>query len=238
MPPRVTHEAFEVSRRERLLVYGTAVGILLSAFGLGLIYAHDSTMELVGIIPMSIFAVGKFLPLWGLGKSHFTPWELGFAIWCLDTFTVLTVVYGLAALDGIRPVRVILAKLRYNARMVLTAYPGLHRSATVGVILFVLFPVAGTGALAGSLLGILLGLHRFVLIAAVSLGGLLGGMLMAFAATHFGEAMERLRTMQSDPLVKWISIGLVVLGVVLLFLWINRAYRRAIRIAEEAQQEG
>lgn len=230
-------DPFAVTWRERLLVLGTVVCLIVTAFSMGLTYWHEATVELLGLIPVSMVAAGKFLPLWGLGDSHFSPWELGLVIWALDTCTVLVVVYGLDALYSVRPLRRAMAKLQTNARLVLAAYPGIRRAAVIGVVLFVLFPVAGTGALVGAFLGILLGMRRLVLIVAISLGGLLGGMLMAFAAVYFGEAVQRLRTMQSDPLIKWLTIGLVVLVVALGFFWLNRMYQRAIEAARQDPEQ-
>ena len=234
VPALVIRDSFNVTWRERLTVLGTAAGLILSSFILGFIYSHDATMELIGLIPASMVAIGKFLPLWGIGgKTHFNPWELGLVIWALDTWTVLVVVYGLEPLYRIGPIKAILARMQTNASLVLTAYPSIRRAAVVGVVMFVLFPFAGTGALVGAFLGILLGLQRFVLISAVSLGGLIGGMLMAFAAVNFGEAMRRLSEMQSDPVIKWLMIGSVILVLVAAFWWLNRIYKRALEAARK-----
>lgn len=225
-------DPFDVSRRERVAVLGTVVGSMLCALLVGLLYAHDATVELVGLIPASIVAVGKFLPLWGIGgRSHFNPWELGLVIWVLDTLTVLIVVYGLELFYRFPALKRILAKVQGNASLVLAAYPGIRRAAVVGVVLFVLFPVAGTGALVGAFLGILLGLNRLVLVSSVSFGGLLGGMLMAFAAVNFSDAVERLRQVQSDPTVKWVTIAVVVMVIGGAFMWLNRIYKRALDAA-------
>jgi uncharacterized membrane protein len=232
----VGRDPFDVSWRERLAVLGTMFGVILCALVLGLIRAHEATMELVGLVPASVFAIGKFLPLWGIGASHFNPWELGLVIWALDTCTVLVMVYGLGSIYRIGPLKRLLGRLQLNAGLVLAAYPRIRRAAVIGVVLFVLFPVAGTGAMVGAFLGILLGLNRGVLIAAVSLGGLGGGMLMAFAAVNFHDVMLRLRETQSDPVIKWLIIAVVVVALIALFWWLNRVYRRAIEAAREEME--
>ncbi|ACY19060.1 small multi-drug export protein [Haliangium ochraceum] len=225
---------FDASWRERIAVLGTAAAILLIATALGLIYARGASLELLGLVPVSAFAVGKFLPLWGLSdRSQFSPWELGLLVWVMDTLTVLVLVYGFELLYRIRLIKNALGKIQRNAGLVLRAYPRIRRAAVTGVVLFVLFPIAGTGAIGGAFLGILLGLNRFVLIAAVSGGGFIGGMLMAFAAVYFGEAVQNLRALQSDPTVKWAVM--ITLGALLIagFWWLNRAYKRALLAAEE-----
>ncbi|WP_428262409.1 hypothetical protein [Haliangium sp.] len=227
--PRLLRKPFEAPWRERLLVLGGAAAAVALALGLGLAYARDATVELLGLVPASVFAVGKFLPLWGVtGQSHFSPWELGGLIWSMDTVTALVLVYSLEVLYRIPLLAAGLARVQTNAALVLTAYPRIRRAAVAGVVIFVLFPVAGTGAIGGCFLGMLLGLRRFVLIAAVSAGGLLGGMLMAFAASNFAGAVTRVRTIQDQPAVQWGLMTALVAAAVVLVWWLNRAYRRAL----------
>lgn len=229
----VFRDPFDASWRERISVLGITAGLLFLITVIGLIYARAATLELMGLVPASAFAVGKFLPLWGLSsKSHFSPWDLGILIWVMDTVTVLVLVYGLEVFYRIRALKRALSKIQGNAGLVLRAYPRIRRAAVIGVVLFVLFPVAGTGAIGGAFLGILLGLNRFVLIGAVSGGGLLGGMSMAFAAVYFGEAVQNLRTLQSNPAVKWGS-GIALVAVLIAGIWwVNRAYKRALAAAQ------
>jgi uncharacterized membrane protein len=228
------HDPYDASWRERLAVLGTGFGLFFAAFVLGLIYAHEATTELLGIVPVSMFVVGKFLPMWGItGQSNFNPWELGLVIWVLDTCTVLFIVYALEGLYRVAQLKRTIEKVRSNVSLVLVAYPRIRKGAVVGVVLFVLFPIAGTGAMMGAFLGILLGLHRHVLIAAVSAGGLLGGMFMAFLAVYFGETLIWLREMQQHPAVKYASIAALILLAVLAFRWLSRMYARALAAAQQ-----
>ena len=233
VPPLVHEDPYDADWRERLTVLGSMAGLILLALVAGLVFAHDATLELIGLVPVSFFAAGKFLPMWGIsGQSNFNPWELGLVIWAMDTCTVLIMVYALELFYRFRRLKGFLDRVQANAGLVLAAYPRMRRAAVIGVVLFVLFPVAGTGALVGSFLGILLGLRRQVLIAAVSVAGFLGGMLMAFAAIYFRGLVIGLRSMQQDPTTKYLIIGSVVAVVVLGFWLLNRAYRKALAQAE------
>ncbi len=221
------------------MVLGGMFALLVVGVTVGLNYAASATKELFGLVPASFFAAGKFLPLWGISdKSNFTPYGLGLVIWVMDTVTVLLVVYSLEAFYRFERLKGGLDKIQQNAGLVLEAYPRIRTAAVVGVVLFVLFPIAGTGAIGGTFLGILLGLHRFVLIAAVSAGGLLGGMLMAFAASNFGDSLKALREMQQDPTVKYAIMAGVVLVLIIAFMWLNRVYKRALAAAEQRQRQG
>jgi uncharacterized membrane protein len=229
--------AFDVSWRERLLVLGGAGSAVLVALVLGLILAHEATLELVGLVPASMFVVGKFLPLWGVtDRSHFGPYELGMVIWALDTVTAIVWVYALEGLVRFERLRRGIERIREGAALVLEAYPGIRKAAVLGLIMFVLFPVAGTGAMIGTFVGILLGLHRALLIATVSFGGLLGGTLMALAADHFAARLLRFQEMQQSPLMKYGSLAAMVLAIVVLVWFLNRAYRRALDQARARRQ--
>ena len=223
------HQSFHVNARERVLVLGGVGGALVVALVLGLLLANQPTLELIGLVPASMFVVGKFLPLWGVtDRSHFGPYELGMVIWVLDTVTAVIWVYALEGLVRFERLRRAIDRIRDGAALVLEAYPAIRRAAVFGLVLFVLFPVAGTGAMIGTFIGILLGLHRALLIVTVSFGGLLGGVLMALAADHFAAPLLRFQEMQQDPLIKYGSLVAMVLAIGALVFFLNRAYRRAI----------
>jgi len=212
---------FDAGWKERLLVLGLFYGALACGIVLGLIFANGPTKELFALVPISFFAAGKFLPLWALGSDHFGFYELGVLIWIMDTSTVLVVVYSIEAIYKIPGVGKGLMKVQANAGIVLDAFPWIRKFALIGIVLFVLFPVSGTGAIGGSLLGALLGLHRYKIIAAVSVGGCLGGLCMAFLAKHFGEALKSFR---NNPYL----IALLILSVILALWGLNRAYKKAL----------
>jgi len=231
----VTHtDPFDVSWRERVAVLGSVFGSLLAALVLGLIYSHDATLELLGLIGASFAVVGKFLPLWGVsGESSYSAWELGMVIWVMDTCTVLILVYALEAFYRLRPLKRFLEKAQTNARLVLDAYPAIRKATVVGLTVFVLFPIAGTGAIGATFVGILLGVRRQTLIACVSLGGFLGGMGMAALAVNFEGAMRSLQSTQQNPTIKYATIAALVAVAAALVWWLNRAYRRALSQAEK-----
>jgi len=207
-------DPFDASWRERVVVLGAVLAVLLLALALGLGYARHATVELLGLLPASIFAAGKFLPLWGIsGRSNFTPWELGLVIWLLDTLSVLVIVYALEGFYRLGRLKRALDRIQHNSKLVLAAYPRIRRAG-------------------GTFLGILLGIHRYALIAAVSFGGLIGGMGMAFAAVNFQSGLERLRAAQQHPVVHYAIVGGVVLLVIAGVVLVNRAYRRALQKAE------
>ena len=232
LPKKVVHP-FDVGWRERLAVLGGTALVILVCILFGMQVAPKQTLELLGLAPITFVAVGKFLPLWSISnQSTLGPYELGAGIWALDTLTVIVFVYFFEAFYRIRYARRVLDRMHSNMKLLLRVYPRLKRLSLIGVFLFVLFPVSGTGALAGSFIGLLLGAHRLSLIIVVSLGGFVGGMLMAFLASNFTGALSRLQAAQSDTTVQYILLGSVVGLVAGGIVWMGRAFRRVLAEAE------
>ncbi|PIE19844.1 MAG: hypothetical protein CSA66_02035 [Proteobacteria bacterium] len=220
--------AFDATYRERLVVLGGFFGAIVVATVLGLVFVPKETGILFGYMALSFFALGKFLPLVAIGDPTFGFYDLGALIWAMDTVTVLLLVYSLEGLYRLRPAARAMNAVQSKAAVVLQAFPRIRRYAVIGMILFVLFPVSGTGAIGGTFLGILLGLHRVRVIAAVTVGGALGGFGMAFLADHFGTAIEAYK---NNPWVIAALVGALLAALVAM----NIAYRRAIRRAEAAE---
>ncbi len=225
---------FDVGWRERVVVLGGIGAVLVLGFLLGYSFAPKQTLEILGLLPITFVAIGKFLPLWGVsGESNLGPYELGVVIWGLDTLTVVVFVYSFEAFYRLGPLRRALDKLYGNMSLVLKVYPSMKRASVIGIFLFVLFPISGTGALGASVIGALLGMERTVVIATVSAGGICGGLVMAFLADNFASALLSLKAVQNNPSSKyWIS-ALVVVVLVAVVIVLGRAFRRALEHAKE-----
>jgi uncharacterized membrane protein len=219
----------ESGKRKRLMVFCAGSALLLLQLVLGLSFAYEATLEVIGLAGVSLLAVGKFLPLWGLSdQCSYSPWELGVVVWLMDTCTVLIILYAHGGLCRIAIVARWLRRARDKAALVRVAYPRVEKWAVTVVVGFVLCPLAGTGAAVGALLGIILGLHRHAVIAAVTAGGFLGGMLMACLAVHSGGAMRSLLEMQQHGAVKLAIVALVAACISAVLWSLSRAYRRAV----------
>tara|TARA_R110002096_G_scaffold408075_1_gene606943 strand:+ start:48371 stop:49108 length:738 start_codon:yes stop_codon:yes gene_type:complete len=223
---------FDVGWRERVAVLGCIGLLLVLGFLFGERFAPTKTYEVLGLIPVTFVAVGKFLPLWGVsGQSSLGPYELSLVIWGLDTLTVIVFVYSFEAFYKLGPLRRGLDKLYVNMTLVLEVYPSMKRASVIGVFLFVLFPVSGTGALGASVIGALLGMERFVVISTVSAGGLVGGLLMAFLADNSANALLSLEAVQNNPSSKYWITAAILFVVVVIVIGLGRAFRRALEHA-------
>jgi uncharacterized membrane protein len=214
-------KSFDASWQERLVVIGGFFGALICAVIFGLIYAREHTQLLFALVPISFFGLGKFLPLIAIEETTFGFYELGMVIWIMDTCTVLLLVYSIEAIYKNKWTARVLGKVQHQAGIVIRAFPKIRSFAIVAMVLFVLFPVSGTGAIGGAFLGALMGLHRYKIIAAVSFGGFIGGMGMAYLAEHFGRAIEPYR---NNPYI----ITLLIVGFLAALWGLNRAYKAAL----------
>ena len=232
------HNPFDVTWKERLVVLGVVFGTITALIIAGLRYSPDATKQLFALVPASFFGIGKFLPCVTLGgdwvsailpgdsdKVLWSSYELGAVIGIMDSCTVLLIVYSLEPLYGVWLIGPFLEKTQAKTRIVLDAFPWMRSFAIFAVVLFVLFPVSGTGAIGGSFLGAFLGMHRVRLIFAVVFGGFLGGMTMAFLTERFGETIRRFN---NNP---WFIVSLVVVIVALLYA-MNRSYKKALARAK------
>jgi len=228
--------AFDVGWRERFAVLSTTTAIVLVIALIGERLVPVKAHEVFTLLPLTFVAIGKFLPLWGISdRSSLGPYELGTVIWALDTLTVVVFVYSFEAIYRIGPARRALDKIHHNMRLLLLAYPRIKQLSIVGVIMLVLFPVSGTGALAGTFIGLLLGVHRAVLIASVSAGGFLGGFLMAFLAANFSSALS---AFQGSQETKYWLTGVFVALILGIVYWLSRAFQRVLEENEEKLNEG
>jgi hypothetical protein len=122
--------------------------------------------------------------------------------------------------------------LQEYGREILSERPWMRKLTYLGVVLFVMFPLTGTGAVGGSLFGRLLGMRRFRILTAIALGSAVGSFAIAALADGLSRALpEEVRTSVWFEIV---GIGLVTAMVA--FLWLRsrkiereRAERRARR---------
>jgi uncharacterized membrane protein len=118
-----------------------------------------------------------------------------------------------------------LQRLHDYCRYWIVHQPWMRRWAFTGVMLFVMFPLTGTGAPGGSILGRLVGLRARTTMVAITLGSALGVTIMA----AFARPLEPIF---HDIQHEWWfeAAGILVLAIVMVLL--IRLGRRISRAAE------
>jgi uncharacterized membrane protein len=104
---------------------------------------------------------------------------------------------------------------RRNAVATLEQRPWIRRWAVVGISLFVITPLPGSGALGGALMGRIVGVSKRATVTSVSVAGIVIGVLYAMLAHEMKLMLDRLE--QFFP--PWVRISVAVLGAIVM-VWI------------------
>ena len=245
----VADDGFEATfRRDYPVVWLlTLVGpLLVTILLVGLIYLWVGTQyglddakvyvrKLVATAVGTFFFAGKFVILAGSqGKvsevqSFFTAGQLFLMVLYMDLMTALLLVFHVGFLFRLPILGSKLGELIEDGQFILKSNPWMKRATFVGIIAFVMFPLAATGSVGGSIFGRLLGMGRVPTLIGITIGSVLGCGMMYFGAGVINQYISR------DNLWLKIGGGLVIAGVIVL---LNLRYRqlKAQHLAEEAQQ--
>lgn len=156
------------------------------------------------------------------------PYVLAGLVTYMDLCSSLVVCYNLDVLFRTPWLGDKLRAMQRASGEIMLAFPSLARASFIGTILFVGFPVTGTGAVGGALLGQLLGFSRLRTITAIAIGAVLGTFGMAAGAHLLGDQLQ--------VLLKNPAIGITVLAVfVIAFISLNLFVRSKVAALREAR---
>lgn len=211
----------ETNNETRILRWGgVALSASVAAY-LAYVYAHGGLSELTAVTTLaggSFLFFGKLVIFGGLKDGAPPIWSLALMTFLIDLVFAFVLATGLLGLERSALLGGWLKKGRARAKDVLREYPGLRRWAFFGVVAFVLLPIAGTGAITGSIVARLLGLSRLTGIGAIALASGWAAFAFALLAQFAGEQAEN---MLKNPLIVAGTLGLAgALG------W--SAYRRVL----------
>lgn len=136
---------------------------------------------------------GKFIILGGPTQSLLNRFELAALVTYMDCASAFFLVFNIDLLYRIKRIGPILHEIRDFGHFVLYRNRWIRSLSFVGVALFVMFPVSGTGALGASILGRLIGMNRYRVMVAITLGAsiscfglaMLAGQISPEVANHW-----------------------------------------------------
>lgn len=160
--------------------------------------------------------------------SFFTPAQLALLVFFLDAIMAVIVTFHMSVLFRLPLLGSRLKVLVEEGRSLIQSQRWMRRLTVAGVVAFVMFPLASTGSLGGSILGRLLGLSRIGTLAAVITGSVFGCSVMYFGAGLITKWLDR-----DDPLVQAAGVAIVVALVILL----SSRYRKLTRAADHAADQ-
>lgn len=224
-------DGFERSfrRRHPLLWFSTLIGpfamTAMVLLALSVVVSPDYVKELLVAATFTFFFFGRFVILGG--QQFLSPEQLVLMVLYMDLMTAMLLAFHTGFLFRLPWVGKKLRELVDDGQFILESNPWMRRMTFVGIVAFVMFPLAATGSIGGSIFGRLLGMSRLLTFTGVLTGSLLGCGLMYFGASLVEKYIHR-----DDP---WFTVSGIAF-VVLLILLLNQRYRRmkAMRRAAHA----
>jgi len=217
---------FEVNfrRNSPLTWWATLVGpFVLTAVILAILVIErgwNFVRLLLATAAATFFFFGRFVILGGEdgftdGESRFLSAELlAVMVFYMDLLTAMLIGFHAGALWKLPFVGRRLQMLVEQGRRLVAANPRVKRTTFLSIVAFVMFPLAATGSVGGSLFGRLLGMSRLQTFLAVLIGSLLGCGVMYYGASLIHRYLDR-----SNPLV---TIGGIACVAVLILVLGNR----------------
>jgi len=183
----------------------------------------------------ALFYLGKLIILSGAAPdSTFGMSTLALAalVVFVDMVVAYFFAYNLHHVYRIPRVGPWLERLQHFCRYWLARNTWMRRWAFTGVLLFVMFPLTGTGAPGGSILGRIVGLRPVTTLLAIATGSLLGCGLMAAFAVRLEPVFHGLQR------ELWFQIsGLAILAILLVVL-VRLGHMLSKAAARHAREEG
>ncbi len=230
---RIAREAGEFEdnlyRQHPGVWWGTLLGPFvltgLILVGFYVIGGAATAQRLLGTAAATFFFFGKFVILGGVDRelaevrSGFTAEQLFAIVFYMDLMTAVVLVSHMGFLFRIPWLGKRLVGLVADGRTLLRSNPWMKRATFLGIVAFVMFPLASTGSVGGAIFGRLLGMSRTAAFTAIAIGSFLGCAVMYLGAGLINRYVDR-----DDPILFYGGVGFVVGLIVIL----NVRYRRAV----------
>ena len=196
----------------------SGLGVLLLWFWQGEEYA----MEMAKVGGLSLAGLGMTVVF---GKAVLgdwlilSTWDLAVLAMWVNAASGFWYAYNLDLLERLPRIGPALRRMRRDAVITLKQRPWIRRLSTVGIGMFVVSPLPGSGSLGGSLMGRLIGVSRFATFVTVAFAGVVVGVAYALFA-------EQLRDLIADK--PWYVNLAGALCVFAVMFFILRFYHRRI----------
>lgn len=229
-------DAFTLSFRRQYPVgwWASLLGpLLVTAAILNLIWVVAGAKQVarvVGAAAATFFFFGRFVILGGQGAGSevkfLSPGQLALMVFYMDMVVATLLVCHSGFLFKLPWLGPRLLALVEDGQYILRSHPWMKRATFVGLVAFVMFPLAATGSVGGSIFGRLLGMSRTAALTGIAIGSLLGCGVMYFGASVINHYIDR-----ENPLL---TIGGIVFVAAIIVI-LNARYRRLKKRAEAGE---
>jgi uncharacterized membrane protein len=218
---RIQHafDEFETSFRRNhpiawwMTLLGPLTVTLLAIVAVFVVAGAAYTGKLLAWTAAAFFLLGRFVILAGhdKGQEFLTSEQLFAMVTFMDMVVALLVAFHIGVLFRVPVLGPRVSALVADSRFILNAYPWMKRATFVGLLTFIAFPLAATGAIGGSILGRLLGLGRLPTFIATVCGCLIGNTGMYLIGDLISQWVDK-----DHWAVKYGGITVIILVVVFL----------------------
>ncbi len=148
-------------------------------------------------------------------------WQLAYIVMYVNAVSTFFYTYNLDLLQRVPKVGPTLRRARRNAAVMLKQRPWIRRWAVIGVGLFVITPLPGSGALGGALVGRIVGVSKRATFISVSIAGVVVSLAYALLANELEQALNRLQ--QFTP--PWVRIAVFLIAALVLVYVMTKLVR-------------
>jgi len=247
---RETRFADDFKRQYPITWWATLIGPFVVAGGvistIIVIKGQAFALKLLGAALAAFFGLGRFVILFGSDQrpetpaeaaeharefasetarkfSFMTSGELFAMVTFMDLFAATLLVFHAGFLFRIPKLGPALLNLRAEGEFFMRVQPWMRRFSFIGLAIFVTFPIASTGSVAGALFGQILGMSRTSIILAMILGTLIGNGSMFF----LGKAIRKIPFFDpNNPLSLIVGLGVVITLIVCMGLYYSHLKRK------------
>ena len=202
---------------------GPPAAVILLLILVGLVGGFRSLRHLAFTMVATFFFFGRFIILAGSDPEtadygqFFSSGQLALLVFFMDAMTAILVAFHMSLLFRLPVLGNRLRLLTLEGEQLVRSQPWMRRMTFIGVVVFVMLPLASTGSIGGALLGRLLGLPRLRAFLAVLIGSASGCLFMYYGADLINRYFDR-----DDPRV----MGTAVVLLITLILLLNWRYRK------------
>jgi len=200
--------------------FALTAGVLFVLYQLA---GMNAVWRLVSTAFATFFFFGKFVILGGSEgdllevREFYTAEQLVVLVLYMDVMTASVLAFHLGFLFRFPMLGGKLKALVEDGQFILQSNPWMKRATFAGLVTFVMFPLAATGSVGGSIFGRLLGMSRLGTFTAIAIGNAAGCSLMYFGSELITRHLDR-----DNPLL--MIGGVAVIAVILWML--NHRYRQ------------
>ncbi len=158
-------------------------------------------------------------------------WQLAYVVMFVNSASTFWYTYNLDLLQRVPKIGPALRRARRNAAIMLTHRKWIRRWAVVGVGIFVVTPLPGSGALGGALVGRIVGVTKRATFISVSVAGVIVSIAYAMLASELKELLDKIEHF-APP---WVRVTVAVLmAIVMVYLMTKLVRWLASHPPEEA----